>query len=145
MTQKTLTPKVPAKAEKKWFLVDAKDKVLGRLATEIAVVLRGKNKITFTPHLDMGDYVIVINADKVRLTGGKEEKKEYIHHTGYLGHIRREAYTQVLKKNPKKILEDAVRGMIPRNKLRKFIMTKLHVYPGTEHPHAGQNPIILNF
>ena len=143
MTQKTFTPKVQSKSDKKWFIVDATDKVLGRLATEIAVVLRGKNKPTFTPHLDMGDYVVVINADKVKLTGKKESQKEYIHHTGYIGHLRREPYQKVLAENPTRILNEAVAGMVPRNKLKKFVMAKLHVYAGEEHPHGGQDPITL--
>jgi large subunit ribosomal protein L13 len=144
MTQKTFTPKAPAKAERKWYVVDATDKVVGRLATEIAVVLRGKNKATFTPHLDMGDYVVVVNADKVRLTGNKESQKEYIHHTGYLGHLRKKPYARVKSENPKRILTEAVAGMVPHNKLKKFIMAKLHVYAGDQHPHAGQNPVTLN-
>jgi len=144
MTQKTFIPKVQSKADKKWYIVDATDKVVGRLATEIAVVLRGKNKATFTPHMDMGDYVVVINCDKVRLTGRKEEQKEYIHHTGYLGHLRREPFKKVQEKNPKRILTEAVAGMVPANRLKKHIMAKLHVYAGAEHPHAGQNPITLN-
>lgn len=142
--QKTFTPKTPTKADKKWFIVDATDKVVGRLATEIAVALRGKNKPSFTPHLDMGDYVVVINAEKVRLTGNKESQKEYIHHTGYLGHLRRKPYQRVKAESPKRILTEAVAGMIPRNKLKKFILAKLHVYAGEDHPHAGQNPIPLN-
>ena len=144
MTQKTFTPKIQQKSDKKWLIVDATDKVVGRLATEIAVHLRGKNKPTFTPHLDMGDYVVVINAEKVRLTGNKESQKEYIHHTGYLGHLRRKPFATVKEKNPTRILTEAVAGMIPRNKLKKFVMAKLHVYAGSEHPHAGQNPITLN-
>lgn len=144
MTQKTFTPKIQQKSDKKWLIVDATDKVVGRLATEIAVHLRGKNKPTFTPHLDMGDYVVVINADKVRLTGNKESQKEYIHHTGYLGHLRRKPFATVKEKNPTRILTEAVAGMIPRNKLKKFVMAKLHVYAGSDHPHAGQNPITLN-
>ena len=144
MTQKTFTPKAPTKADKKWYLIDATDKVVGRLATEIAVHLRGKNKPSFTPHLDMGDYVVVINADKVRLTGNKESQKEYIHHTGYLGHLRRKPFAKVKAENPTRILTEAVAGMVPRNKLKKFIMAKLHVYAGAEHPHGGQNPITLN-
>lgn len=143
MTQKTFTPKLQSKSDKKWYIVDATDKVLGRLATEIAVVLRGKNKPTFAPHIDMGDYVVVINADKVRLTGKKESQKEYIHHTGYIGHLRREPYQKVLAENPTRILNEAVAGMVPRNKLKKFVMAKLHVYAGEEHPHGGQDPITL--
>ncbi len=143
MTQKTFTPKVQSKADKKWYIVDANDKVLGRLATEIAVVLRGKNKPVFTPHMDMGDYVVVINADKIKLTGKKEAQKEYIHHTGYLGHLRRKPYEKVMAENPTRILKEAIAGMVPRNKLKKFVMAKLHVYAGEEHPHGGQNPITL--
>lgn len=142
--QKTFTPKIQSRAEKKWFIVDAADKIVGRLATEIAVTLRGKNKPTFTPHLDMGDYVVIINAEKVRLTGNKENQKEYIHHTGYLGHLRRKPFLTVQEKNPTRILKEAIAGMVPRNKLKKFVMAKLYVYAGTEHPHAAQNPINLN-
>lgn len=138
MTFKTHTPKVQSKADKKWYLVDADGKTLGRLATEIAVILRGKNKPTFTPHLDMGDYVVVINAEKVHLTGRKEEQKEYIHHTGYLGHLRRNPISEVRKKNPVRIINEAVAGMIPRNRLKKFTLKKLMVYAGNEHPHVGQ-------
>ncbi len=141
---KTFTPKAPIKKDKKWYIVDATDKVVGRLATEIANLLRGKNKPQFTPHLDMGDYVIVINADKVRLTGKKEQQKEYIHHTGYLGHLKKESFGQVKEKNPKRILTEAVSGMIPNNRLKKFIVKKLNVYAGSEHPHSGQNPVPLN-
>lgn len=142
--QKTFTPKIQSRNDKKWYVVDATDKIVGRLATQIAVTLRGKNKPTFTPHLDMGDYVVVINADKVRLTGNKESQKEYIHHTGYLGHLRRKPFETVQKNNPTRILKEAVAGMVPRNKLKKFVMAKLHVYAGAEHPHAAQNPINLN-
>lgn len=144
MTQKTYTPKPQAKSDKKWFIVDASDKVLGRLATEIAVVLRGKNKASFTPHMDMGDYVVVINADKVRLTGNKTTQKEYIHHTGYLGHLKRKPFGKVMEKQPKRVLTEAVDGMIPHNRLKKHVMAKLHVYAGEEHPHGGQNPVPLN-
>lgn len=144
MTQKTFTPKKESKADKKWFIVDATDKVVGRLATEIANVLRGKNKPSFTPHMDMGDYVVVINCEKVRLTGNKEAQKEYIHHTGYLGHLKRKPYTTVKEKQPKRILTEAVSGMLPHNRLKKHILAKLHLYVGEEHPHAGQNPITLN-
>lgn len=141
---KTFTPKSPAKAERKWYLVDATDKVVGRLATEVANILRGKNKATFAPHLDMGDYVVIINAEKVRLTGKKESQKEFIHHTGYLGHLKRESYESVKEKNPKRILEEAVAGMLPKNRLKKFVLAKLHIYAGSEHPHSGQNPITIN-
>lgn len=138
MNFKTYTPKIQTKAEKKWYLIDAKDKTLGRLATQIALILRGKNKPTFVPHLDMGDYVVVINADKVSLTGRKEEQKEYIRHTGFIGHLRRQPISRIRKTNPTRILGDAVAGMIPKNRLKKFILRKLKIYAGQEHPHAGQ-------
>lgn len=138
MDFKTHTAKVQSKEDRKWYLVDAKDKTLGRLATEIAVILRGKNKATFSPHIDGGDYVVVINADQVKLTGRKEEQKEYIHHTGYLGHLRRKSIARIRETNPTRILNESVAGMIPRNKLKKFVLRKLKVYVGTEHPHGGQ-------
>lgn len=138
MVQKTYTPKIQAKDEKKWYLIDADGKILGHLATKIAVILRGKNKPIFTPHLDMGDYVVVVNAEKIKLTGQKEDQKEYIHHTGYFGHLRREPISKIRKINPTKILNEAVAGMIPRNRLKKFILSKLKIYSGSEHPHAGQ-------
>ena len=126
MTQKTFIPKKQEKADKKWYIVDATDKVVGRLATEIACVLRGKNKPNFTPHMDMGDYVVVINCDKVRLTGNKEIQKEYIHHTGYLGHLKRKPYVTVKEKQPKRILTEAVAGMLPHNRLKKHVMLAQH-------------------
>jgi len=141
---KTFTPKSPAKADRKWYIVDATDKVLGRLATEVANILRGKNKPNFTPHLDMGDYAIIINADKIKLTGSKEAQKEYISHSGYLGHLKRKSFEHVKAKNPKRILKEAINGMIPDNRLKKFIVAKLNIYAGPEHPHAGQNPIPLS-
>jgi len=144
MMQKTFTPTMPQKSQKKWYVVDATNKIVGRLATEIAVYLRGKNKPSFAPHLDMGDNIVVINAEKVRLTGNKEQQKEYIHHTGYLGHLRRKSYAKVMTDHPTRILTQAVAGMVPRNKLKKFVMSKLYVYAGAEHPHAAQNPIPLN-
>ena len=144
MNQKTFTPKAQSKDDKKWYLIDADNKVLGHLATEIAVMLRGKNKSTFTPHMDMGDYVVVINADKILLTGRKEEQKEYIHHTGYLGHLRRKPIKTIRIKNPTRIINEAVAGMIPRNKLKKFILEKLKVYAGAEHPHGGQKLVTIN-
>jgi large subunit ribosomal protein L13 len=141
---KTHIPKSPAKAERKWYLIDATDKVLGHLATEAAVLLRGKNKPNFTPHLDMGDYVIIINAEKIKVTGSKSAQKEYIHHTGYLGHIKRKPFEDVMVKNPTRILKEAINGMIPNNRLKKFIVAKLNIYAGSEHPHKGQNPITLS-
>jgi large subunit ribosomal protein L13 len=138
MNSKTYTPKAQTKAEKKWYIVDADGKTLGHLATQIAVILRGKNKTTFAPHVDMGDYVVVINAAKIKLTGNKEEQKEYIHHTGYLGHLKRKSIADVRKINPTRILEQAIAGMIPHNRLKNFILEKLKIYAGPEHPHAGQ-------
>jgi large subunit ribosomal protein L13 len=144
MTQKTFSPKSQAKSDRKWYLIDATDKVVGRVATQIANLLRGKNKTTFSSHLDMGDYVIVLNVEKIRMTGGKEQQKEYIHHTGYVGHLRRKSFQHVQATKPERILKDAVAGMIPRNKLKKFILQKLYIYAGAEHPHAGQSPITFN-
>lgn len=129
----------------KWYIVDAKDKVLGRLAVEIAKVLRGKNKPTFTPHLDCGDYVVVINADKIKLTGNKGFGKKYYSHSGYMGSLKEMTAEEVLEKKPTKVLFDAVKGMIPRNKLRDRIMDKLKLYTDEEHPHTAQQPKELKF
>ncbi len=125
---------------RKWYIVDAKDKVLGRLATELAKVLRGKNKPTFTPHLDCGDYVIVVNADKVKLTGNKEEAKKYYSHSGYPGALKEKTAAKMREEKPTKILFEAVKGMVPRNKLRNHVMDKLKLYVGDEHPHTAQQP-----
>ena len=133
----------PSNIERKWFVVDAADKTLGRLAAEVAKVLRGKHKPTFTPHMDTGDHVIIINADKVVLTGKKLTKKVYFHHSGYL---RVDSYVKagdMLKNNPVKMVELAVKGMIPHNRLGADIYSKLHVYAGSEHPHAAQKPEVL--
>jgi large subunit ribosomal protein L13 len=135
---KTHTPKADIKADKKWYLIDAEGKTLGKLATKAAVILRGKSKPIFTPHLDTGDYVVVVNAEKVYLSGNKEDQKEYIHHTGYLGHLRRRSIEHVRKTNPTRIVNEAVAGMIPRNRLKKFVLRKLKVYAGPDHPHGGQ-------
>ena len=133
----------PSKIERKWYVVDATGHTLGRLASEVACVLRGKNKPEYTPHIDTGDYVIVINADKVVLTGKKLVQKVYFRHSGYLGG---DSYTKagdMLAKNPVKMVELAVKGMIPKNRLGSQIYTKLHVYAGPEHPHAAQKPETL--
>ena len=127
----------------KWYVVDATDKTLGRLAAEVAKVLRGKNKPTFTPHVDTGDNVIIVNADKVVLTGKKLTQKLYFHHTGYLGGSRFMTAKTLLETNPVKMVEKAVRGMIPKNRLGEQIYSKLHVYAGPEHPHAAQKPEVL--
>ena len=126
--------------ERKWYIIDAEDKVLGRLATEIATILRGKNKPIYTPHVDTGDFVIVINADKVKLTGKKLEQKNYTYHTGYPGGLRQVSYGELMEKNPEKIIELAVKGMLPKNSLGRQMYRKLKVYRGTEHGHQAQKP-----
>ena len=126
--------------ERKWYIIDAEDKVLGRLATEIATILRGKNKPIYTPHVDTGDFVIVINADKVKLTGKKLEQKNYTYHTGYPGGLRQVSYGKLMEKNPEKIIELAVKGMLPKNSLGRQMYRKLKVYRGTEHGHQAQKP-----
>ena len=132
-----------AEVERKWYVVDAAGKALGRVAAEVAKVLRGKHKPIFTPHMDTGDHVIVINADKVKLTGKKLVQKIYFRHSGYLGGATYTKAGELLKKNPVKMVEMAVRGMVPRNRLGSQIFTKLHVYAGPEHPHAAQKPEVL--
>ena len=133
----------PSNIERKWFVVDATDKTLGRLAAEVAKVLRGKHKPTFTPHMDTGDNVIIVNADKVVLTGKKLTQKTYFHHTGYLGGDRFVLAKDMLANNPVRMVEIAVRGMIPKNRLGDQIYKKLLVYAGPEHPHAAQQPEVL--
>jgi large subunit ribosomal protein L13 len=130
---------------RRWFVVDAEGKVLGRLATEIARVLRGKHKPTYTPHLDTGDFVVVINADKVRLTGRKEDQKTYFRHTGYMGHEKFIPFREMLSKHPERVIELAVKGMLPKNALGRQMRHKLKVYAGTEHPHSAQQPESLTF
>ena len=133
----------PSTVERKWYVVDATDKTLGRLAAEVAKVLRGKNKPTFTPHVDTGDNVIIVNADKVVLTGKKLTQKVYFHHTGYLGGDRYVVAKDMLANNPVRMVEMAVRGMIPKNRLGDQIYSKLHVYADPDHPHAAQKPEVL--
>ncbi|MCH3913823.1 MAG: 50S ribosomal protein L13 [Acidaminococcaceae bacterium] len=133
----------PSTIERKWYVVDAADKTLGRLAAEVAKVLRGKNKPTFTPHMDTGDHVIIINAEKIKLTGKKLVHKIYFRHSGYLGGATYTKAGELLKKDPVRMVEMAVRGMVPRNRLGSQIFTKLHVYAGPEHPHAAQKPEVL--
>jgi large subunit ribosomal protein L13 len=130
--------------EKKWHLIDAEGLVLGRLATRVAMILRGKNKPIYTPHTDTGDFVVIVNADKVRLTGNKLENKAYYHHTGYPGGIKKELAKDIMKKAPERIIMSAVRGMLPKNTLGRQQLSKLKVYSGTDHPHQGQNPEVLN-
>ena len=130
--------------DRKWFLVDAKDKTLGELAVAVANTLRGKNKVTFTPHVDGGDYVVVLNVEKVRVTGNKEEDKKYYRHSGYLGHLKTESLKVVREKNPARILRDAVSGMLPKNRLRASQMKRLILVVGDKNPHEAQKPEILN-
>ncbi len=129
--------------EKKWYLIDATDKVLGRLAPTIANKLRGKDKPIFTPHIDCGDFIIVINADKIRVTGKKDLDKKYYTHTGFLGHISETSYSELKAKTPDKPLKLAVYGMLPKNKLRPRFMEKLFIYAGESHPHESQKPVKL--
>ena len=136
---RTYTPK-PGDVERKWYVIDAADVVLGRLATQVATLLRGKHKPVFAPHVDTGDFVVVINADKVVLTGDKAAKKIDYRHSGYPGGLRATAYTDLLDKNPRRVVEKAVKGMLPHNRLSRQQLTKLKVYAGPEHPHAPQAP-----
>lgn len=129
--------------EHKWYVVDAKDAVLGRIATKIATYIRGKHKAIFTPNTDTGDFIIVVNADKIKLTGNKLTDKVYYHHTGYIGGIKGETAQELLKKKPEKIIEKAVWGMLPKNKLGRAMIKKLKVYSGPDHPHQAQSPEVL--
>lgn len=133
----------PADVVRKWYLVDANGKTLGRLAARVATVLRGKHKPTFTPHVDTGDHVVVINAGKVHLTGDKMRTKLYIHHTGYPGGLKTTTAEHLHAKNPTELLERAVKGMLPKNTLGKQMARKLKVYAGAEHPHHAQRPEVL--
>ncbi len=126
--------------KQKWLVVDADGQILGRLASEVASILRGKNKPIFTPHMDVGDNVIIINAGKIRVTGKKAKTKKYYRHTGYPGGLRSDSYSDLIKSNPAKILEKAIWGMLPHNKLGKKIYKKLKIYAGNEHPHEAQKP-----
>ena len=127
-----------------WFLVDASDKTLGRLASEIAHRLRGKHKAEYTPHVDTGDYIVVINAEKVRVTGAKRTDKMYHRHTGYPGGLKSLSFEKLIDKAPERVIQGAVKGMLPRNPLGRAMFKKLKVYAGTEHPHAAQQPQVLN-
>ena len=126
--------------QKKWFLVDADGKTLGRVATHVARLLRGKHKPQFTPNADVGDFVVVVNAEKIKVTGKREEMKEYFHYTGYPGGDIFEKFKDVIKNHPERVIEHAVKGMIPHNKLGRQIFKKLKVYAGAEHPHSAQKP-----
>ena len=137
--EKTYSPKAED-INRKWYVVDANGATLGRLASRVAHVLRGKHKPTFTPHLDMGDHVIVVNAEKVEVTGRKEELKVYYRHTGYPGGLRATTYREMMEKRPERVIAMAVRGMLPRNVLGRRTLKKLRVYAGPEHRHAAQKP-----
>ena len=139
---RTITPKTED-IHRAWWVVDADGKALGRLATEVARILRGKHKPTYTPHLDTGDHVIVINSSKVRLTGRKAEQKTYFRHSGYMGGDKHIPFATMLERFPERVIELAVRGMLPKNKLGRKMRLKLRVYPGTDHPHQGQGPRAL--
>ncbi len=134
----------PSVIERKWYIVDATDQTLGRLSTEIANVLRGKKKPIFTPHIDTGDYVIVINADKVKVTGKKLDQKIYYRHSEYVGGMKETRLKEMLQKKPEYVISHAVKGMLPKGPLGRQMMTKLHVYAGPEHPHAAQKPEVLD-
>ena len=130
----------PAEVERKWYVIDAEDKTLGKIASEVASILRGKKKPIYTPHVDTGDYVIVINAEKVRVTGKKEEQKIYKSHSGYPGGLKETTLTELRAKKPEEIIRHAVKGMMPKGKLGRQMFKKLKVYAGPEHPHTAQNP-----
>ena len=135
----------PATIDRKWYVVDATDMTLGRLASEVAKVLRGKNKAIFTPHIDTGDYVIVINAEKVKVTGKKLYQKVYYRHSEYVGGMKETTLREMLAKKPEKVVELAVKGMLPKGPLGNQMYTKLYVYAGPEHKHAAQKPEVLTF
>jgi len=136
---KTYTPKA-TEIDRTWWVVDADEQVLGRLATRVAQVLRGKHKPMYTPHLDTGDYVVVVNAEKVRLTGRKEEQKTYFRHTGYMGGGKHIPFERMRAEHPERVIELAVKGMLPKNNLGRLMRKKLKVYAGPEHPHEAQQP-----
>jgi len=138
---RTFSPK-PADVQPQWLIIDANDVVLGRLASHVAALLRGKHKPTFAPHMDMGDFVIVINAEKVALTGSKLAEKLYYRHSGYPGGITATTYSEMVEKHPTRAVEKAIRGMLPKNSLGRAQIKKLKVYAGAEHPHAAQQPTV---
>ncbi len=145
MKQERITRSIKTEDVKhKWYLVDAKDQVLGRLATKVARIIRGKNKAIFTPHTDTGDFVVVINADKVRMTGKRESLKTYSKHSMYPGGLKVRSFTEVMAKKPEFVVENAVKGMLPKTRLGKKLITKLKVYSGESHPHTAQKPEVLS-
>ena len=135
----------PDKIERKWYVVDADGCTLGRLASGVASVLRGKNKPQFTPHVDTGDYVIIVNADKIKVTGKKLDQKIYYNHSDYVGGMRETTLKEMLAKKPERVIELAVKGMLPKGPLGRSMIKKLFVYAGSEHPHAAQKPEVLTF
>ena len=135
----------PDKIERKWYVVDATDKTLGRLTSEIAKVLRGKNKPVYTPHIDTGDYVIVVNAEKIAVTGKKLDQKIYYNHSDYVGGMKETTLREMMDKKPEKVIELAVKGMLPKGPLGRSMIKKLHVYAGSEHDHQAQKPVELKF
>ena len=135
----------PATIDRKWYVVDAEGKTLGRLASEVAKVLRGKNKAIFTPHIDTGDYVIVVNAEKIKVTGKKLEQKVYYRHSDYVGGMKETTLKEMLNKHPERVIEYAVKGMLPKGPLGRQMYTKLFVYAGAEHGHEAQKPEVLTF
>ena len=135
----------PDKIERKWYVVDAEGCTLGRLASEVAKVLRGKNKPEFTPHVDTGDYVIVVNAEKIKVTGKKLDQKIYYHHSDYVGGMKETTLKEMMEKKPERVIELAVKGMLPKGPLGRQMYTKLHVYAGPDHDQAAQKPEVLKF
>ena len=135
----------PDKIERKWYVVDAEGQTLGRLSSEIAKVLRGKNKPVFTPHIDTGDYVIVVNAEKIKVTGKKMDQKLYYNHSDYVGGMKETTLKEMMDKKPERVIELAVKGMLPKGPLGRSMIKKLHVYAGPEHNHAAQKPEVLTF
>lgn len=130
----------PQEVEREWVIIDAADAVLGRLATKAATILRGKHKPQYTPHIDTGDFVIVINAEKIRVTGAKASDKEYFRHSGFPGGLKSETFEEAIEKHPERVIEHAIKGMLPKNKLGRAMGKKLKVYAGAEHPHMAQKP-----
>lgn len=141
---KTFSPK-NEDIERKWYLVDAKNEVLGRLASHVARILRGKHKPIFAPHVDVGDHVVVINAEKIRVTGKKAQQKRYKRYSGYPGGLRETVYEEMLLKYPERVLERAIRGMLPKNRLGRQMIKKLRIYAGEDHPHNAQKPETITF
>lgn len=135
----------PATITRKWYVVDATDMTLGRLSSEVAKILRGKNKPIFTPHMDCGDYVIVVNAEKIKVTGKKMDQKIYYHHSDYVGGMKEATLREKLAKKPEQVIELAVKGMLPKGPLGRQMFKKLHVYAGSDHKHAAQKPEVLTF